>query len=551
VATHRAPANHARPCPRGRRLGAYVRPVAAVLAYLYLSTLVSLALCALLPLALGWHSTVVMSGSMEPNIATGDILAAQPASGSDVLDGRIKAGMVVLAEDPMRPGTMYTHRVAMVLPDGGLVTKGDANATPDPVHLVPGSVQGIEMLRIPYLGIPLQAARTGNVVPATGLVVLTVLAVMIVRDERRLARPRRLQQVFSTRAEARKARLGSRGIFAAFASRATGIVAMLLALLAGSTAAFTGWAGTSGNTMYAAAYFPVPAVSGKPLRFGVAEPLADPNELDRVAREVNEYPSLSQYYRDFSAPLDMNLIAQTISKGATPVVTLEPWIASTGGTNQPDFKLSTITSGAHDAYLNSVADQLNSAGNPHIFLRFAHEMNGSWYPWAEQVNGNQPGDYVAAWKHVHDLFTAKAVTNLDWVWAPNAPGAGLTDMAELYPGSAYVDHTAVDGFNWGSTLSWSTWQHPWDVLDPGLDNLQQVAPDKNIIVTETASAESDGSNTKSQWILDLVYNVNHWGDGKAIRVIGLIWFDINKETFWRLDNTASSYAAMKDALASR
>ena len=54
-------------------------------------------------------------------------------------------------------------------------------------------------------------------------------------------------------------------------------------------------------------------------------------------------------------------------------------------------------------------------------IRFAHEMNGTWYPWAEGVNGNGPGDYVAAWRHVVGVFRRAKVSNVTWTWAPTCP----------------------------------------------------------------------------------------------------------------------------------
>src|SRR5579859_999289 len=73
------------------------------------------------------------------------------------------------------------------------------------------------------------------------------------------------------------------------------------------------------------------------------------------------------------------------------------------GPEQPNFQLSTIISGAHDAYLVRWARAARAWGHP-FFLRFDWEMNGWWqFPWAEQLNGNQPGDYIQAWRHVHDI----------------------------------------------------------------------------------------------------------------------------------------------------
>ena len=106
--------------------------------------------------------------------------------------------------------------------------------------------------------------------------------------------------------------------------------------------------------------------------------------------------------------------------------------------------------GHHDAYIREFAEAAKAWGHP-FFLRFNWEMNGNWFPWSEGVNGNQPGEYVAAWRHVHDIFTQVGATNATWVWCPNVdPASKLHDLASLYPGDAYVDWTGLDGYNWGT-----------------------------------------------------------------------------------------------------
>jgi beta-mannanase len=42
-------------------------------------------------------------------------------------------------------------------------------------------------------------------------------------------------------------------------------------------------------------------------------------------------------------------------------------------------------------------------------------MNGDWYPWGKGINGNQLGQYVQAWRHVHDIFAAIHADNVLWV----------------------------------------------------------------------------------------------------------------------------------------
>jgi hypothetical protein len=91
--------------------------------------------------------------------------------------------------------------------------------------------------------------------------------------------------------------------------------------------------------------------------------------------------------------------------GALGLVTLEPHDG-----------LSAVT--AESAA--QLADALDEAWATHgvpTFVRFDHEMNGSWYPW-----GQQPDAYVAAYRLVADAMHAGAPASA-MVWAPNE-GAG-------------------------------------------------------------------------------------------------------------------------------
>lgn len=84
-----------------------------------------------------------------------------------------------------------------------------------------------------------------------------------------------------------------------------------------------------------------------------------------------------------------------------PIVAWEPWDFSNKPQSdklrgaQPRYRLSRIIDGSFDSYIRSWARGVRALDYT-IGLRFAHEMNGYWYPWAEQANGNQPGQYVHA-----------------------------------------------------------------------------------------------------------------------------------------------------------
>src|SRR5205085_11196685 len=106
----------------------------------------------------------------------------------------------------------------------------------------------------------------------------------------------------------------------------------------------------------------------------------------------------SQYFE----PEWMNNIR---NHGSIPLITWESRVY-TRGVNQHTYALSRIIDGAFDAYITRWAKDVKAWGHP-LFLRFDEEINGDWYPWSEKVNGNKPGQFVQAWRHVHDLFTAQ------------------------------------------------------------------------------------------------------------------------------------------------
>lgn len=291
----------------------------------------------------------------------------------------------------------------------------------------------------------------------------------------------------------------------------------------------------------AAAPTPVPA---HPLRFGLTNPggpLAV-KELDSAASLAGEKPLLLQFFKDFRQAPPVSELDAVVARGATPILTWEPWVAG-AGVNQPDYTLAAIASGAHDGYLRSWGSALAAWGKP-LLLRFAHEMNGDWYPWSEAVNGNSSGDYIRAWRHVHNILAAQDASNVRWLWAINA--GGPVDIARLYPGSDYVDVLGLDGYNWGTVgSSWgSTWTPASGVFGRWLDALRALAPGKEIIVTETASTELGGS--KADWIRDAVAYLDAQPD-----VTGMVWFNLNKETDWRFNSSSSAATAFATALSAR
>lgn len=317
----------------------------------------------------------------------------------------------------------------------------------------------------------------------------------------------------------------------------------------------------------------LPAVNTtKRLRFGVAVPNGPlSNEVKTAAIDANEYPSIVSTYKDWTSPFSSAEVKAVYDAGSQPMVTWEPFNASTGGVTQPGYTLASIYNGQHDAYIDTWIASIKAQDTPKpILLRFGHEMNGNWYPWGSGVNGNvagtydstkqyATGDYAKAWRYIHNKFTVSGVdkTKVQWVFAPNNTASNGEELWNFWPGAEYVDYNGLSGFNWGTKGGPKVWQQPWEVFGGGLWHLNNDAniKGKPIIITETASVPTEGTRSQAQWISDLVNWLGTNPDNT--NVVAFVYFDSAKVEEgavmidWRYNATPEGSNAMKTALATR
>lgn len=254
-------------------------------------------------------------------------------------------------------------------------------------------------------------------------------------------------------------------------------------------------------------------------------------------------------YQNFYAPWFDNVR----NHGSIPLIDWGSWQLG-AGINQPEFKLSAIYTGAYDGYIRQWALAAKSWGHP-FFLRFDWEMNGNWqFPWSEQLNGNQPGDYIKAWRHVHNIFTQNGATNVTWVWCPNISSSVTRSLASLYPGNAYVDWTCLDGYNkYGPWLAFNTIFTGSGInwLYNSYQEILGVAPTKPIMLGETASLEAgDGGTKKATWITDafIVQLPIHFPKVKA--VVWFNWNDGNPAYTFPIETSSAAMNAFATAIGS-
>jgi hypothetical protein len=264
--------------------------------------------------------------------------------------------------------------------------------------------------------------------------------------------------------------------------------------------------------------------------------------LDSLESLVNRRAELLQSYIHWGggwgefADVAPSLQA-ALDHGSIPVVTWlsgDPTVA-----DQSAYAPRLIAAGAFDGYLSSWAAGLRSLGST-VFLRFDPEMNGNWTDYSAGVAGTTADEYVSAWRHIHDVFESAGATNVRWVWSPNVEYNGSTSLSSLYPGDGYVDWVALDGYNWGSTNG-KAWQSFSQVFDRSLADLRALTG-RPLMLAEVGSSPIGGD--KAAWISDMFAQLRSHPEIRAF-----IWFDLNKETDWRIQSSAASARAFAAGLA--
>lgn len=267
----------------------------------------------------------------------------------------------------------------------------------------------------------------------------------------------------------------------------------------------------------------------------------DISRLSTVETQIGTPASVENYFQDISGGFTAVQAGNAGSHGAIPLVTLEFWNGAYG-VSQPQYSLRRIAGGALDSYLHSFARSAKAFGRE-VWLRPFHEMNGNWYPWGGTVNGNSPSDFVPAWRRVRAIFTAEGATNVKFVWCPNAesvPNTYSNAIARYWPGDAYVDRIALDGYNFGgSTSSWRSFS---SVFANSYASVTALSATKPIFIAETACGTVGGD--KAAWISDMFAAV----PARFPRISGITWFDTVKERDWRIDSSSATLSAYRAGL---
>jgi cellulose synthase (UDP-forming) len=286
--------------------------------------------------------------------------------------------------------------------------------------------------------------------------------------------------------------------------------------------------------------------------FGVANPslLTSQTAIGEWVNEHGFQPQIVhwfQQWRSNETGFRGDWLDQAAAHGAIPMITWEPWSKPEGeyaDSNQAESRLELIVNGTYDDYIDGWAEDAAAYGRP-VIIRLMQEMNGWWYPWSVETNGNSPELFVQAWRHVHDRFTQAGAFNVSWVWSmyvTDAPGVTDIDPSAFFPGPEYVDWVAASGFNWGGAEGWSAWISADGTFRATYDQLAGYG--KPIMFSEIGTVGIGGN--EARWISDAMTDFS--SEYPLLKAV--VWFDspYEGEIDFSLDGDAG--AAMSEALMS-
>jgi glycosyl hydrolase family 26 len=293
-----------------------------------------------------------------------------------------------------------------------------------------------------------------------------------------------------------------------------------------------------------------PAQASAAIRFGIysgapgqATALEDPAVLDRYIANVGRAPAFVHDYGNVTDPLLTQSEVENLRSHNTGV--MMTWQLFKSGWSGDVITLPDLAAGRYDSSLRAAAQQAKSLPFE-VMIRFAHEMNGDWYPWRPGgPAGNVGSNYVDAWRHIVTVFRQEGATNVKWVWSPNVDYDGTYPFAAYFPGDEWVDYVALDGYNWGTSGQGADqWQSVSEVFSSAYSKLTQMSS-RPVMIAETSSSEDGGD--KAAWIRQgFLSEIPQ----RFPRVTDVAWFDRDMELDWRIDSSSASLAAYRDVLAS-
>lgn len=275
-----------------------------------------------------------------------------------------------------------------------------------------------------------------------------------------------------------------------------------------------------------------------------------PEVLQDFESLINKKVSIAHYYLGWEMLSNPELIGQfeiINSNGWTPMLNVNPYyFDGCPATSLPLYR--AISEGLCDEFLHLAGNNLSSINKP-FYLVFAWEMNNDNNHWSIPYTGSTTEHFVAAWQHIYSILKEEKASNVTWVFCPNIPEEKTSPYDKIYPGSDYVDWVCLDGYNWGTTQSWSQWVDFAGVFTSAYNRITTIASDKPLMIGEVNTTNKGGD--KANWYRDMFINQipNNFPKIEAVIIFNEDK-TIQEKVNWKVDVTPDSLQAFIEGVNS-
>jgi hypothetical protein len=219
-------------------------------------------------------------------------------------------------------------------------------------------------------------------------------------------------------------------------------------------------------------------------------------------------------------------------------------------TGHPQVRWSQITAGDFDGPLRQTAAGLAALKVP-VFLTFDHEVDVP----AKTTARGTPAEFIAAWRHLHQLFDDASARNVIWVWVVTGYGPNDARAAALYPGNDVVDWVSWDPYDQRGCQSGGVGskkaQTFADVAKPFYDWLATdgaragISLAKPYLISETGSAyDANDPGASAAFINSIPAGLT-----QLPRIRGVtLWDSTTSECDYRIAGVRQAESALADAL---
>ncbi len=219
------------------------------------------------------------------------------------------------------------------------------------------------------------------------------------------------------------------------------------------------------------------------------------------------------------------------------------------GDSDQQITWAKVAAGDYDKSLRAQALGIASLKVP-IFVTFQQEANQK----RKVGTLGTTQDFIAAWRHLHDLYAAAGVHNAVWVWVMTGKETNLDSAAKMWPGNDYVDWISWNVYNQSGCMSDQTTTKKYvsfeDAMRVFYEFVQERGPsigmdvNKPKMISEAGSAKyPDDMALTAKWYSQIPEVLQKY---PSVKAIGL-WSSVDGTCDYRIDQVPQVASAVKKA----